>query len=41
MQATGPWKPETEGFVQDGSDVRHLGNGIRLPFRQGSDLALQ
>lgn len=36
---TGP--PETEGFVQDGSDVRHLGDDVCLPFRQGSDLALQ
>ena len=34
---TGP--PETEGFVQDGGDVRHLGDRVALPFQQGGQLA--
>ena len=33
--------PETELGVQDGGDVRHLGDGVRLPLEQGGQLALQ
>ncbi len=36
---TGP--PESKRFVQDGGDIRHLRDGVRLPFQQGGDLPLQ
>ena len=33
--------PESEGFVQDGGDVRHLRDDVRLPLQQGGHLPFQ